>query len=97
MPYSIPSSTKIFIYFGNSTIFVLIGALSVCEFAMVRGAYILLCPQKESYILLPTYSAAQSSKRFKPLSVNIFLWQGQSWRSRLDGIQVKAGWNLKQN
>ena len=47
MPYSIPSSTKILIYFGNSTIFVLIGALSVCEFAMVRGVYILLYPQKE--------------------------------------------------
>ena len=47
MPYSIPSFTKILIYFGNSTIFVLVGALSVCEFAMVPGVYILLCPQEE--------------------------------------------------
>ena len=44
MPYDIPSFTKILIYFGNSTIFVLVGALSVCEFAMVPGVYILLCP-----------------------------------------------------
>ena len=47
MPYSIPSSTKILIYFGNSTIFVLVGNFSICEFAMVPGVYILLCPQEE--------------------------------------------------
>ena len=35
MPYSVPSSTKILIYFGNSTSFVLVGPLSVFEFAMV--------------------------------------------------------------
>ena len=47
MPYSIPGSTKILIhiYFGNSTIFfILVGTLCVCEFAMIPGVYILLCP-----------------------------------------------------
>ena len=47
MPYSIPSSTKLLIYFGNSTIFVLVGNLSVCEFDMEPRVYILLCPQEE--------------------------------------------------
>ena len=35
----------LYIYFGNSTIlFILVGTICVCEFAMVPGAYILLCP-----------------------------------------------------
>ena len=47
MPYDIPSFTKILIYFGNSTIFVLVGALSVCKFAMVPGVYILLSLERK--------------------------------------------------
>ena len=40
MPYSIPGSTKILIYFGNSTIlFTLVGTFCVCQFAMVPGVY----------------------------------------------------------
>ena len=49
MPYSIPNSNEILIYFDNSTpfLFILVGTLSVCEFAMVLGMYILLFPQEE--------------------------------------------------
>ena len=52
----------------------------VCEFAMVLGVYISLCPQEEkvhssSWGHKYTHSAAQSSKRFKPLPVTIVLWQ----------------------
>ena len=68
MPYSILGSTKILIhiYFGNSTIFfILVGTLCVCEFAMIPGVYILLCPPGRKGTLLPTHSAAQSSKRLE--------------------------------
>ena len=43
------------------------------------NTYKLVCPQEESYTLLPTHSASQSSKRFKPPSVAILLWQGHCW------------------
>ena len=76
MPYSIPGSTKILIYFGNSTSFVLVGPLSVCEFAMVPECTFYCVPRKKRYTLFPTHSASQSLKRFKPLSVTILLWQG---------------------
>ena len=49
--WSIPSSTKILIYFGNSTIFVCFSwHPPVCDFAMVPGVYILLCPQEEKVL-----------------------------------------------
>ena len=80
MPYSIPGSTKILIYilWQQHHFFILVGTLCVCEFAMVPGVYILLCPQEVRYTLLHAHSAAQSSKRFKPLSVSVtmLLWQG---------------------
>ena len=46
MPYSIPGSTKILIYilWQQHHFFILVGTLCVCEFAMVPGVYILLCP-----------------------------------------------------
>ena len=52
-----------------------VGALPVCEFAMVPRVYILLCPQEEevhssSWGHRYTHSAAQSSKRFKPFLVS---------------------------
>ena len=72
MPYSIPSSTKIFDMTTEPFLFILVGALSVCEFAMVTGLHILLPESTDIY----THSAAKSSKRFKPLSVTILLWQG---------------------
>ena len=53
----------------------LVNTRCVCEFAMMAGVYILLCPQEEKYSLLPTYSATQSPKRFKPLSVTILLYK----------------------
>ena len=47
MPYSIPSSTKILTLATALLLFILVGPLSVCEFAMVPGVYISLCPQEE--------------------------------------------------
>ena len=67
MSYSIPSSTKISTLTTAPFLFISVGALSVCEFAMVPGVYIFLCPQEKNVLLFPTHSAAQSSKRFKPL------------------------------
>ena len=69
MPYSIPSFTKILIYFGNSTIFVLVGALSVCEFAMVPGVYILLCPQEEKVLFFLNIQLHSHQKDLNP-----YLW-----------------------
>ena len=48
--------------------------MSVCELDVVSGVYILLCPYKEevhssSWGHRYTHSAAQLSKRFKPLPV----------------------------
>ena len=70
MSYSIPSSTKILNLSTAPFLFILVSALSVCKFAMVPGVYILHGTD------IYTHSAAQSSKRFKPLSVTILLWQG---------------------
>ena len=60
MPYSIPGSTKIliyiYIYFGNSTIFlILVGTLCVCEFADAKSVHFTVSPRKERYTLLPTH------------------------------------------
>ena len=84
MPYSICSSTKILTLVAAPFLFFLVGAQSVCEFAMVPGVYILLCPQEKevhssSWGHRYTHSGVQSSKRFKPLSVTILLWQGHCW------------------
>ena len=76
MPYSICSSTKILTLVAAPFLFFLVGAQSVCEFAMVPGVYILLCPQgKKGILFFPTHSATQLSKRFKPMSVTMLLWQ----------------------
>ena len=47
MSFSIPGSTKILTLVTAPFLFILVGALSVCEFSMVLGEYILLCPQEE--------------------------------------------------
>ena len=49
MPYSIPGSTKfrMYILWQQHYFFILVGTICVCEFAMVPGVYILLCPQEE--------------------------------------------------
>ena len=44
---SIPSSTKILTLTIAPFLFILVGGLSVCEFAMVPGVYSLLFPQEE--------------------------------------------------
>ena len=50
------------------------------------GVFILLCPQEKelhssSWGHRYTHSAAQSSKRFKHLSVTLLLWQSHWWSS----------------
>ena len=77
-------STKTLTLATAPLLFLLVGVLSVCEFAMVPGVYILLSPQEEevhssSWGHRCTHSAAHSSKRFKPLSDMIWLWQGYWW------------------
>ena len=47
MSYSIPSPTKILTLTTAPFLFISVGALSVCEFFMVPGVYILMCPQEE--------------------------------------------------
>ena len=84
MSYSIPSSAKILTLTTAPFLFILVGALYLCEFAMVPGLYTLQCPQEEEVHSFfwghkYTHSTAQSSKRFKPLSVTILMWQGHCW------------------
>ena len=43
----IPSSTKILTLTAAPFLFILIDALSVFQFPIVPGVYILLCPQEE--------------------------------------------------
>ena len=81
----IPSFTKTLTLTTALFLFISVDALSVFEFTMVLGAYILLCPEKEevqpsSWGHRYTHSAAQSSKRFKPLFVTILFWQGLNWK-----------------
>ena len=45
--YNISSSTKVLTLTTAPFLFISVGALSVCEFAMVPGLDILLCPQEE--------------------------------------------------
>ena len=84
MPYSIPSSTKsLTLAMATAPFsFNLVGILSVCEFVMVPGVYILQSLQQEevhssSWGHRCTQSAAHSSKIFKPLSANRLLCQDQ--------------------
>ena len=65
-----------------SFLFILVGTLSVCEFAMVPGVYpsgVYCVFREKRFTVIPTHSAAQPSKRFKLLSVSILLWQGHCW------------------
>ena len=88
MSWSILSSTKILTLTTAPFLIILVGALFVCQLAMVPGVHILLCPGRRGRLFLRghryTHSAAQSSKRFKPLSVTILLWQGNCWIGRKD-------------
>ena len=65
MSYSISSSTKILTLTTAPFFFILVGALSACQFARS-----VLCPQEEDL------NSFLNSKRFKLLSVTISLWQG---------------------
>ena len=47
-------------------------------------------PRKNKGTPLPTHSAAQSSKRFKPLSVTILIWQGHRWIGKQHKQQKKT-------
>ena len=47
MSYSIASSAKILTLATAPFLFILVGVISVFEFAIVPGAYILLCHQEE--------------------------------------------------
>ena len=101
MPYSIPGSTKILIYFGNSTIFVYFSWLSLCLWICygASSVHFTVSPRKKRYTLLPTHSAAQSWKRFKPLSVTILLWQDHSWIGKQHKQQKKTNclWCLQSD
>ena len=81
MSYSIPISTKILTLTAAPFLFILVGILSACEFAMMPGVYILQYSQEEEVHSSScghryTHLAAQSTKRFKPLSFTLLLWQG---------------------
>ena len=52
MSYNISRYTKILTLTIASYLFILVGALSVCQFAMVPGVYILLCPKEEEVATL---------------------------------------------
>ena len=51
MPYSIPSSTKILTMATTPFLFISVGAVSVCEFAMVPRVYFLLSRQEKEFAL----------------------------------------------
>ena len=51
--YNIYRSTKVLTLTTAPFLFISVGALSACEFAMVPGLDILLCPRKKRYTLLP--------------------------------------------
>ena len=71
MPYSIPGSTKILIYilWQQHHFFILVGTLCVCEFAMVPGVYILLCPQEEKVLFFLNIQLHSHQKDLNP-----YLW-----------------------
>ena len=76
----IPRFTKILTFTAAPFWFILVDALSVFEFSMMLGVYISLFPREDEVHSSPwghryTHSVAQSSKRFKPLSVRMLLWQ----------------------
>ena len=68
MPYSIPGSTKILIYilWQQHHFFILVGTLCVCEFAMVPGVYILLCPQEEKVLFFLNIQLHSHQKDLNP-------------------------------
>ena len=100
MSYCIPSSTEILTLTTVPFLFISVGALSICEFSMVQGVYILLWPKRKRYTLRAqghryTHSAAQSLKRFKPFSVTILLWQGHYKEFNcVCGLHCISVWNV---
>ena len=81
MSYSITCSTRILTLAIAPFLFISVGIL--CEFAMALDVYILLTLRKKGAHFFMRdrckNSAAYSSKRFKPLSAIILLWQGYFW------------------
>ena len=58
MPYSVPSSTKILIFFGNSTIFVYFSWHPLSVNLLWCQEYTFYCvPRKKMYTIIPTHSA----------------------------------------
>ena len=53
MPDSIPGSSKIFTLATAPFLFILAGVLHFYQIAMVPEVYVLLCPRKKRYTLLP--------------------------------------------
>ena len=53
MSYSIPSSTKTLTLTTGPFLFISVGALSVCEFAMVQECIFYCAPRKKRYTVLP--------------------------------------------
>ena len=66
MPQSIPSSSKIL------TLFLSVGVVSVCEFAMVPGVNILLCPRKKKCTLLPECTDVHIQQHNHQKDLNLF-------------------------
>ena len=53
---------------------ILVGTLCLWICYGARSVHFTVSPRKRRYTVLPTHSAAQSSKRLKTLSVTILLW-----------------------
>ena len=101
MPYSIPASTNILIYFRNSTIFILVGNLCVCEFVMVSGVYILLCPPGRKGALF--FSHIQLQSHHKDLNPSLWLYyygkviaESENNTNNRKGLTVYGAFNLNK-
>ena len=69
---------------------ILVGTLCLWICYGARSVHFTVSPRKRRYTVLPTHSAAQSSKRLKTLSVTIFLWQDHCWIGKQHKHQKKT-------
>ena len=60
-------------------LFILVGTLCLWICYGARSVHFTVSPGRKGTYTLSTHSAAQSSKRFKPLFVTMLLWQGHCW------------------
>ena len=96
MPYCITCSTKVLTLARASFLFILVDV--IYEFGMVLSVYILLSPQEDNvdYSFWGhrcTYSAAHSSKRFKPL-YDMLMCQGFCWIAKTQTKNSAVLWCL---